>query len=99
MKDQNILHLGKFVFWLFFLTGNICFFGYMITREFWFADSGFVLVTYGTVFNVIILFLLLGYGTIEKAKRKVCFQSAGILLINIPFAVLYTISGWNMVFK
>ncbi|WP_238555605.1 hypothetical protein [Chryseobacterium sp. P1-3] len=50
MKDQNILNIGKMIFGLFFLAGNICLFGYMITKEFWFADSGFMLIIYGSVF-------------------------------------------------
>lgn len=86
------------IFGLFFLAGNICLFGYMITKEFWFADSGFMLIIYGSVFNLVALAILLAYGIIEKAKRRVCFRSAAMLLINIPFAVLYTIIGWNLIF-
>ncbi|MDR6547668.1 LIVCS family branched-chain amino acid:cation transporter [Chryseobacterium rhizosphaerae] len=93
MEDQNILNLGKMVFGMSFLVGNICLFGYVITKNFWFADSGFLLLVYGTLINLIIVLGLLIYGGIRKAKRKTCFQSAGILLINIPFAIIYTMIG------
>ncbi|WP_294325549.1 hypothetical protein [uncultured Chryseobacterium sp.] len=99
MSERNILNLGKAVFGVFFLTGNICLFGYVFTKDFNFADIGFLLVSYGAVFNLLLLAGLMLYGlTSNKKKRKICFQSAGYLLINIPFAILYTIIGWNLVF-
>ncbi|CAH0288102.1 hypothetical protein MP478_21115 [Chryseobacterium sp. WG14] len=93
MKDQNILKLGKAGFGLSFLAGNTCLFGYLITKNFWFADSGFLLLVYGTVVNLMIVSGLLIYGAIRKAKRTTCFQSVGILLINIPIAIIYTMIG------
>ncbi|MGU3377248.1 hypothetical protein [Chryseobacterium sp. M5A1_1a] len=97
MKEQNILNLGKTIFGLFFLAENICLFGYMITKDFDFADSGFLLLAYGAIFNLIILSGLLIYGEIDKAKRKSCYRSAGFLLINIPIAILYAIIGLNLI--
>lgn len=98
MSERNILNLGKAVFGVFFLTGNICFFGYVLTRDFKFADLGFLLICYGAVFNLLVLACLMLYGLANNQKRKTCFQSAGYLLINIPFAILYAIIGWNLVF-
>lgn len=99
MKDQNIVYFGRFIFGLFFLTGNICLFGYILTKEYWFTDSGFLLITYGTVFNVFVLSVLLIYAVADRSVRKACLHSAAILLLNIPFAILYTIIGWNVLFK
>lgn len=96
MKDQNILNFGKIIFMLFFLAGNTCFFGYIFTKEFWFADSGFMLITYGSIFNLVVISILLIYAVTNKANRKACLHSAAILLLNIPFAMLYTIIGWNL---
>lgn len=98
MSERNILNLGKAVFGVFFLTGNICLFGYVFTKDFNFADIGFLLVSYGAVFNLLLLAGLMLYGLTNKQKRKICFQSAGYLLINIPFAILYAIIGWDLVF-
>jgi len=97
MKDQNIEYFGKFIFGLFFLAGNICLFGYLLTKKFWFAESGFMLITYGAIFNITVLFCLLVYAAVDKSAHKACLQSAGILLINIPFAILYTIIGFNLI--
>lgn len=98
MSEKNILNLGKAVFGVFFLTGNGCLLGYALTKDFNFADLGFLLVTYGAVFNLLVLAGLMLYGLTHNQKRKTCFQSAAYLLINIPFAILYTIIGWNLVF-
>lgn len=98
MSERNILNLGKAVFGVFFLTGNICLLGYVFTKDFSFADLGFLLVSYGAVFNLLVLAGLTLYGLTNNQKRKICFQSAGYLLINIPFAILYAIIGWNLVF-
>ncbi len=98
MSERNILNLGKAVFGVFFLIGNICLFGYVFTKDFHFADVGLLLVSYGAVFNLIVLAGLMLYGLINNHKRKICFQSAGYLLINIPFAILYAIIGWNLIF-
>ncbi|UHO40862.1 hypothetical protein H5J24_19310 [Chryseobacterium capnotolerans] len=98
MSERNILNLGKAIFGLFFLAGNICFLGYILTKEFKFADFGFLLLIYGSIFNLLVLAGLMLYGMINKLKRKTCFQSAGYLLWNIPIAALYTIIGWNLIF-
>lgn len=98
MKDQNIVYFGKFIFGLFFLAGNICLFGYILTKEYWFADSGFLLITYGTVFNAIVLSVLLIYAAADRSARKACLQSAGLILINVPLAIIYTIIGFNLLF-
>ncbi|QBA23362.1 hypothetical protein EU348_20145 [Chryseobacterium indologenes] len=97
MKDQKIIYFGRFIFGLFFLAGNTCLFGYILTKEYWFADSGFLLITYGTVFNIIVLSILLIYAAADRSASKACLQSAGLILINIPIAILYTIIGCNLV--
>ncbi|MDN3694973.1 hypothetical protein QWZ06_23420 [Chryseobacterium tructae] len=98
MSERNILNLGKAVFGVFFLIGNICLFGYILTKDFKFASLGFLIVSYGAAFNLIVLAGLMLYGLIDKNKTKTCFQSAGYLLIIIPFAILYIIIGWDLVF-
>lgn len=96
-EDQNILNFGKIIFVIFFLAGNSCLFGYIFTKEFWFADLGFMLITYGSLFNLVIMLILLICAAANKSNRKAYLHSAAILLINIPIAILYTIIGCNLV--
>lgn len=44
MKDQHILLIGKSAFGVSFLFGNICLFGYIITKNEEFAAGGFCLL-------------------------------------------------------
>lgn len=98
MSERNILNLGKSIFGVFFITGNICLLGYIFTRDFNFADLGFLLIMYGGIFNFLVLVGLLVYGAVDQKKCEACIQAVCILLINIPIASLYAIIGWNLIF-
>lgn len=96
MDNKEILNIGKYVFWLSFLLGNICLFGYLITRISEFAIGGFMLLIYGSILNLFIIAGLLVYGLIYPTKLQTCLRSVGILLINIPIAALYAAIGLNL---
>ncbi|WP_347219521.1 hypothetical protein [Chryseobacterium sp.] len=98
MSESNIINLGRTVFGVFFLAGNICFFGYVLTKEFKFADYGFLLIIFGAIFNFLVLAGLLTYAARHQEKCEACVQAVGFLLLNIPIAALYAIIGWNLIF-
>lgn len=97
MKDQNILMIGRSVFWVFFLLGNICLFGYLITNHVEFALAGYLLLMFGSIINILMIIGLLIYGFLNKSKLNSCYRSTGIILINIPIAILYAVIGINII--
>ncbi|WP_418122403.1 hypothetical protein ACNFU2_16950 [Chryseobacterium sp. PTM-20240506] len=96
MDNKEIVNIGKYVFWLSFLLGNICLFGYLVSRIDVFAIGGFLLLIFGSILNLLVIAGLLIYGSIYHTKLHACLQSIGILLINIPIACLYTVIGVNL---
>lgn len=96
MKDHEIINIGKYIFGLCFALGNICLFGYLITRNDGFAAGGYMLLIFGTIINVLILIGLLIYGLVHPSKFKICLKAIGILMINIPIAILYAAIGLNL---
>ncbi len=93
MKNLQIIHIGKFFFWLSFILGNICLFGYILFHNEDFAIAGFFLLIYGGIVNAIVFISLLIYGIFYSDKAKECQKAAYILLINIPIAILYAWIG------
>ncbi|MDF2932459.1 MAG: hypothetical protein K0R36_1790 [Chryseobacterium sp.] len=93
MKNKNILTTGKFFFWLSLILGNICLFGYLITKDEDFAFYGFMLLIFGSILNILVITSLLVYGSFNKIYLDTCYKSAGIILINIPIAILYAVIG------
>ena len=96
MNNKQILNIGKYVFGSSFLLGNICLFGYLITRLDLFAVGGFMLLIFGSVFNLLVILGLLIYGFAHKSKLNTCLQAMTILLANIPIAVLYAVIGLSL---
>lgn len=96
MDNKEIVNMEKYVFWLSFLLGNICLFGYLVSRIDVFAIGGFLLLIFGSILNLLVIAGLLIYGSIYHAKLHACLQLIGILLINIPIACLYTVIGVNL---
>ncbi|MBT2622157.1 MULTISPECIES: hypothetical protein [Chryseobacterium] len=96
MNNKQILNIGKYVFGSSFLFGNICLFGYLITRVDLFAVSGFMLLIFGSVLNLLVILGLLIYGFAYKSKLNTCLQATSILLANIPIAILYTVTGLSL---
>ncbi|WDF46846.1 hypothetical protein PQ459_18365 [Chryseobacterium sp. KACC 21268] len=93
MENFKILHIGKFLFWLSFILGNIALFGYIISGNGVFQIIGFLLLTYGTVINLIAFSGLLLFGIFAPKYTTDAIKSALILLINIPIAILYFYIG------
>ena len=93
MKNKDINKVGKISFWLFFTLGNICLLGYMITKNDIFAFYGLILLIFGSILNILVILCLLLYGFFNRIYLNVCYKSAAIILINIPFAILYTLIG------
>ncbi|ALR31599.1 hypothetical protein ATE47_14270 [Chryseobacterium sp. IHB B 17019] len=96
MKDSTIEDIGKYTFWLFFLLGNICLFGYVFTKNDVFVGGGLTLLVLGTIINLLIVTAILIYGIALKSKLDICLKSVGIMLINIPIAIVYAIIGMNI---
>ena len=96
MKDQYIINIGKTVFGLSFLLGNICLFGYMITKDEEFAIGGLLLLILGSALNLLIILLILIYTVFNPSVSDACLRAIGILVINIPIAIIYAFIGLNL---
>lgn len=93
MKNQDIITVGKISFWLWFILGNICLFGYIITKIEAFASYGFVMLLFATPVNLLVIAILIIYGLINKSYLKDCMKASLIICINIPIAILYFYLG------
>jgi len=96
MKNESVIYFGKSVFGLFFVLGNICLLGYLLSKNDDFAIGGFLLLIFGTVINLLLIIALLIYGTIKKDQLSYCLRAILILLINIPVAIIYALIGINL---
>lgn len=96
MKDQDIINIGKSVFGLCFLLGNMCLFGYLITKEEDFAIGGFLLLIVGSALNLLIILILLLSAVFIPSRSDACLKAIGILMINIPIAIIYALIGLNL---
>ncbi|WP_080777900.1 hypothetical protein [Chryseobacterium phocaeense] len=97
MKDLEIITFVKYVFWLFFVLGNICLFGYLITGSDSFAIGGYLLLIFGTIVNLLLVIGLLTYGIASQSKLRTCLRAIGILMINIPIAYIYAVIGMSLI--
>jgi len=93
MEKFKISHIGKSLFWLSFILGNICLFGYIFSENSSFAVAGYLLLIYGTIINLIAFVGLLLFGFFNSKHSNEATNSAMILLINIPIAVMYFFIG------
>jgi LIVCS family branched-chain amino acid:cation transporter len=97
MKDHQIINIGKYIFGLCFLLGNICLFGYVTTNHVDFAIGGYLLLIFGTALNLLAVLGLVIYGIACQSKLNICLRAIGILMINIPIAILYAVIGTNII--
>ena len=97
MNEKTIITIGKTLFWLSFGLGNICLFGYIFTKSNSYIKGGILLLGWGFYINLIAVLVLIVYGIFDKSKLNVCLKSAGIMLLNIPFAMIYTVIGMSVV--
>lgn len=93
MENFKILNIGKSLFWLSFILGNICLFGYIFSGNEGFAIGGYLLLIFGTIINLLAFFGLMIHGLMNPNYKSESIKSAMILLINIPFAILYFYMG------
>jgi len=93
MKDSEILYLGKSLFALCLVLGSICLIGYLTTRMEEFAIGGYMLLIFGAFLNLLVILGLLIYGCVYRSRLNECLKAIGVLLINIPIAILYTVIG------
>lgn len=96
MNEKEIINTGKTFFWLSFFLGNVCLFGYLLSKNDQFAFGGFLVLIFGTLINFLIVLGLLIYGSIYKSKLKFCIRASLIMCINIPFAILYYFIGASL---
>lgn len=99
MKDQHIVNIGKYVFGLFFLLGNLFFFGFFITGNTWLVEWWIVIFIFGTGANLLMVLGLLFYGLASRLKMSSCLKAIGFMLLNIPLAFLYIILGIHLTFQ
>ncbi|WP_124537062.1 hypothetical protein [Chryseobacterium sp. KBW03] len=95
MKDSEILYFGKSLFALCLVLGSLCLLGYLTTRMEEFAIGGYMLLIFGAFLNLLVILGLLIYGCVYRSRLNECLKAIGILLINIPIAILYTVIGLN----
>lgn len=96
MNNQAILNIGNYTFALFFLLGNVCLFGYLITKIDAFATFGFTLLQFAIPINLFVILCLLIYGLFSKPQLKICMKASLMICINIPIAVLYFYIGLSL---
>ncbi|KFF08501.1 hypothetical protein [Chryseobacterium luteum] len=96
MKDHEIINIGKYIFGLCFALGNICLFGYLLTKNDGFAVTGYLLLIFGSIINLLIIIGLLIYSLVHPSKFEICLKAIGILMINIPIAFIYALIGLNL---
>ncbi|MDW9382888.1 hypothetical protein [Chryseobacterium sp. JV558] len=95
VKGQEILYFGKSLFAVCLVLGSICLIGYLTTRMEEFAIGGYMLLIFGAFLNLLAILGLLIYGCVYRSRLNECLKAIGILLINIPIAILYTAIGLN----
>jgi hypothetical protein len=96
MENKKIISVGKFFFWLSFILGNICLFGYIISNDNQFAIGGYLLLMFGSIINLFVIVCLVVYGLINKSQLKFCVRASTIICINIPVAIIYFYIGTSL---
>ncbi|GGP05642.1 hypothetical protein GCM10010992_22540 [Cloacibacterium rupense] len=97
MKIFTIKNIGKLFFWLSFILGSICLFGYVFTKDIQFAIAGYFLLIYGGIINLMVFVVLIIAAFFNIEKKEDYVKSAYILLINIPIAILYAWIGLSII--
>ena len=93
MKNFKIINIGKVLFWLSFLLANICLFGYIFTKEEQFVISGYLLLIFGGIINLVAVLALLIYALCAPKNSREALLAVLYITINIPVAVLYAYIG------
>lgn len=96
MNKKTIQNIGLTFFWIPFILGNICLFGYLMTKHGGFVFYGFMLLIFGSIINLLIVIGLMIYGLIIKSQLHICMRASSIICINIPIAILYYFIGISL---
>lgn len=96
MNNKKIILVGKSFFWSFFIMGNICLFGYLISKNDQFAAGGYLLLILGTIVNLLAISGLAIYGLVHKSQRNACKNASMIICMNIPIAIIYYYIGISL---
>jgi hypothetical protein len=96
MENKKIISVGKFFFWLSFILGSICLFGYIISKDNQFAIGGYLLFMFGSIINLFVIVCLVVYGLINKSELKFCMRASTIMCINIPVVIIYFYIGTSL---
>lgn len=96
MNEKTIINTGRLFFWTSFILGNICLFGYIISKNDQFVAGGYLLLIFGTIINLLAIFILVIYGIINKPQLKNCMKASMIISINIPIAIIYFYIGISL---
>ena len=94
--EKTIINSGKVLFWGSFLLGNICLLGYIATKGDVFVLSGYFLLIFGSLVNLVAVAAFASYAFIRPEYSKSCMQAILFLLINIPIAALYAFIGLSL---
>lgn len=96
MENLEPLKIGKYTFGVSFAIGNIFLFGYLLAKIEMFAIYGYFYLFVAAAINILIVLFLIGYGIVFSKKIKDCLKAIGIILLNIPLAVLYAWIGLSI---
>lgn len=91
--EEKIKALGKGLFWLSFVAGSTCLFGYILTRNMDFAFAGFLTLIVAGIVNAVVFVGLILFAVFFPKYAEVSFRAALTLLINIPVSILYFCIG------
>lgn len=92
MKDREIINLSKSIFGICLTIGSICLLGGLFKNES-FAVAGYLLLLFAAPLNLLFVLIFLTCGLVNRSRLKIFVKAIGILSINIPIAVLYTVIG------
>ncbi|MFV0564660.1 MAG: hypothetical protein ACK5NB_02395 [Flavobacteriaceae bacterium] len=86
----NISVFGRTIALLSFVIGTCLFSFHLYFGEAFIPMvTGFIFVLIAVVLNIIVLTITLIYALVNKQKRLELTKTCGIMLLNIPVAVLY----------
>lgn len=97
MNGDTIVKVATYQFGTLLSAGTLCLLGAAITREFWFAQAGFYFLIVGFWSSILALVMLLGISIVFPKWSSHCGTAALILVLNILFAIVYTVIGGTLV--
>jgi len=96
MKNFKFIKVSKRLFWFSLIIGIGTLLLFIVTRENFFIEFGFLFLILMFLINLYFFFFFIICGLIYEERSKECFDSAALLLINIPIALFCLIVGVNI---